>query len=85
LEASWKDEFTGSDDMCEESENVDDHFNPEFDQNTGEYLDPVLVKKGCDEEMSRFKVMKVYEYVLRGEAKKNSNGKFVGGPVGKSQ
>ena len=78
LEASWKDEFDGADDMCEEGVNFDDHFNPEFDQNTGEYLDPILVQKGCKEEMDRFKVMKVYEYVLRGEAQKNSNGKFVG-------
>jgi len=77
LEASWKDEFNGSDDMCEESENFDDHFNPEFDQNTGGYLDPVFVKKGCQEEMNPFKVMKVYEYVLRGEANNNSNQKFV--------
>ena len=68
----------GEDDMCEEEVEWDSHWKAEFDDSTGEALDPKEVKKGCDAEMTRFKTMKVYEYVLRGIAKQNPNGKFVG-------
>lgn len=65
-------------DMCEEEVKWGEYYSAEYDDITGEELDPKLVKKGQMEEMRRFEQMKVYDYVLRGEAQKNSNGKFVG-------
>ena len=65
-------------DMCEDEVRWSDYCNPEYDDVTGEELDPKLVRQGEQDEMKRFKQMKVYDYVLRGEAKKNSNGKFIG-------
>ena len=41
-------------------------------------MDPKLVELGEEKEMKTFKDRKVYKYVLRGEAQRNVNGKFVG-------
>lgn len=55
-----------------------EHYGPVFDDVSGIALDPTLAEKGELEEMETFRKRKVYEYVLRGEAVKNVNGKFVG-------
>jgi len=49
-----------------------------IDDNTGEELDPVLIRKARSEEMGGFKEFGVYEYVLREVAMKDSRGKFIG-------
>ena len=67
-------------DMCDPDPEVPfemDFTNAYCDENTGENLDSNLVKAGEQEEMERFKKMKVYTYVSRREAERDPRGVFV--------
>ena len=67
-------------DMCEPDPEIPfemDFTNEYYDENTGENLDSNLVKAGEQEEMDRFKKMKVYTYVSRREAERDPRGVFV--------
>ena len=61
--------------MCDECEHK---AKVEWDDVTGDELDPQLVEEGCKEELEMFKRMKVYEYVLRRDAQADAEGKMVG-------
>ena len=49
----------------------------EYDDITGEVLDPSLVKRGKDEEMRRFREMGVYTYASKDEAYSDPDGGIV--------
>ena len=60
--------FIGLSDMCvPEAEDIAKSHNGYslFDDTSGEMLDPLLVAKGCQEELQRFKQMGVYSYCDR--------------------
>ena len=66
-------------DMCDpEEEKVIRESMEGIDDVTGERIDPVLIKKGRKEEMEGFKEFHVYDHVLRSEAEKDTEGKFIG-------
>jgi hypothetical protein len=70
-------ELAALEDMCEPIEpSLQKHYNEHkfYDENTGEELDPVLVAKACEDELQRFKKMKVYRLVLKTE--KQSRGRL---------
>jgi hypothetical protein len=65
-------ELAALEDMCEPIEpSLQNHYNERrfYDENAGEELDPVLVARACEDELQRFKKMKVYRLVLKTEAK----------------
>jgi hypothetical protein len=65
-------ELAALEDMCEPTEpSLQKHYNEHkfYDENTGEELDPVLVAKACEDELQRFKKMKVCRLVLKTDAK----------------
>ena len=66
-----------SEDMCEKEETIS--WEPQdWDEKSGEPLDPVKVAEGCAEELKTFKEMGVYEYVRRSKAEADKGGKIVG-------
>ena len=70
-------ELAALEDMCEPTEpSLLKHYNEHrfYDENAGEELDPVLVAKACEDELQRFKKMKVCRLVLKTEA---NQGKIV--------
>jgi hypothetical protein len=65
-------ELAALEDMSEPIEpSLQKHYNELrfYDENTGEELDPVLVAKACEDELHRFKKIKVYRLVLKTETK----------------
>ena len=80
LQDDFKWELNQVSDMCDPEApmtQVMDYNNSYYDENTGEILDPNLVKESEQEEMNRFKKMKVYTYVTRREAEQDPRGVLV--------
>ena len=80
LQDDFKWELNQVSDMCDPEApmtQVMDYNNIYYDENTGEILDPNLVKESEQEEMNRFKKMKVYTYVTRREAEQDPRGVLV--------
>ena len=66
-------------DMCDkEEEKIIRESMTAIDDNTGEELDPVLVKKARDEELDGFEEFGVYETELRSVAENDEEAKFIG-------
>ena len=73
-----KDDWTHYGYMSEAEVRWNGLYDPQFDDTRGVKLDPVLAKQAEHEEVTLLTEMKVYEYVLRGEAQRNSNGELIG-------